>query len=397
MSRMFRSSLAAAALASLGAALACNGGGPIQIGAVLPLSGDHAIYGEPIRQGLELAYRHVQANEELGVEVALQIEDSASDPQQAAELARQLYNQGAVAVIGGVTTDAAMAMVAAADREDKVLLSPSASSPRLTGISRNFFRLYPSDFREGNRMGIFAAQTLGIESAVIVASESDYARGVQDIFKSEFERYGGAVPAVIEYSADTTDFAPVVEQALSHEPVAVYVADYARNVAAIVGQLREQGFEGKILTTSAFASPEVIAEAGEAAEEVILTLTSMPPDEPAVAAFAQAFEAEYGHPPSVWAAHGYDALMVLVEAMEEAGTARGDLWKGLRGLRNYHGATGVVQFDERGDVGKFPRTYVIDDGELVDYEAAAEEQRQEILRKIEEINRAARAARGGGG
>ncbi|HEX2164308.1 MAG TPA: ABC transporter substrate-binding protein [Thermoanaerobaculia bacterium] len=396
MSRMVRFTFAAAAVASLGAALACNGGGPIQIGAVLPLTGDHALYGEPIRQGLELAYQELQADEELGFEIALTVEDSGSDPQRSAELARQLYQQGAVAVIGGVTTDAALAMVPAAEREDKILMSPSASSPRLTGISRNFFRLYPSDFKEGSRMGNFAAQTLGIESAVILASESDYASGVQDVFKTEFERYGGTVPAVIEYPADTTDFTAVVEQALGHNPVAVYVADYARNVATIVGQLRQHGFEGKILTTSAFASPEVIEQAGQAAEGVILTLTSMPPDDPQVAAFSQTFEAEYGHPPSVWAAHGYDALMVLVAAIEEVDGSPRDLWQGLRGLRNYHGATGVVQFDERGDVGKYPRTYVIDEGALSDYEETLEEKRQELLRQIEQINRAARAAGGSG-
>lgn len=396
MSRMVRFTFAAAAVASLGAALACTGGGPTEVGAVLPLTGDHALYGEPIRQGLELAYQELQADEELPFEIALSIEDSASDAQQSAELARQLYGEGAVAVIGGVTTDAALAMVPAAERADKILLSPSASSPRLTGISRNFFRLYPSDFKEGTRMGNFAAQTLGIESAVILASESDYASGVQDVFKSEFERYGGTVPAVIEYPADATDFTTVVEQALGHNPVAVYVADYARNVATIVGQLREHGYEGKILTTSAFASPEIIEEAGQAAEGVILTLTAMPPDDPKVAAFAQAFEAEYGHPPSIWAAHGYDALMVLVAAMKEVGTAPGDLWKGLRGLRNYSGATGVVQFDERGDVGKYPRTYVVDEGMLSDYEESLEEKRQELLRQIEQINRAARQAGAGG-
>jgi branched-chain amino acid transport system substrate-binding protein len=301
-----------------------------------------------------------------------------------------MYNQGAVAVIGGVTTDEALAMVASADRDDKVLLSPSASSPRLTGISRNFFRIFPSDFREGTKMGNFAAQTLKIDSAVILASQAPYARGIQDIFKTEFERYGGEVPAVIEYPVEIENFSDLVAQALDHQPVAVYVADYAPNTAAIVSELRSQGFVGKILTTSAFAAPEVFADVGDAAEGVILTQTAMPPDDPAVAAFSEAFEAKFGSAPSLWAAHGYDALMVLVAAMQEGGTTPSDLWKGMRSIRNYEGASGVIQFDERGDVSKFPRTYVVEDGALVDYDRAVEDQRQEILRRIEQLNRAAR-------
>jgi branched-chain amino acid transport system substrate-binding protein len=396
MSRIARSCLVIAAIAGLGAgSAACNGEGPVKVGAVLPLTGQHAIYGEPIHLGLELALEQVQANEELDIEIALTVEDSASDAEQAAQLARDLYADGAVAVIGGVTTDEALAMVGAADREEKVLLSPSASSPRLTGISRNFFRIFPSDFREGTKMGNFAAQTLGIDSAVIVAAESPYARGIQDIFKTEFERYGGEVPAVIEYPAETEDFASVVEQVLEHRPVAVYVADYARNTATIVRELRAHQYGGKILTTSAFATPEVLDDVGRAAEGVLLTQTAMPPDDPAVASFVQAFQAKHGHAPSLWAAHGYDALLVLVEAMREGGTRPNDLWKGMRSIRNFHGASGVIQFDERGDVGKYPRTYVVRNGELVDYERAVEAERQEILRRIEQLNRAARSGTGG--
>jgi branched-chain amino acid transport system substrate-binding protein len=388
MRRIIRPSLLFVAIAALAAGLAaCGGGGAVQVGAVLPLTGEYAIYGEPIGQGMELAYEQVQADEDLDLEIALQIEDSASDPQQASALARQLYDAGAVAVIGGVTTDEALAMVAAADRAQKVLLSPSASSPRLTGISRNFYRIFPSDFREGTKMGNFAAQTLGIDSAVIVAAESPYARGIQDIFKTEFERYGGEVPAVIEYPSDTTDFAAVVEQVLEQQPVAVYVADYAQNTAEIVRQLRAHDFGGKILATSAFATPAMLSEMGEAAEGVLVTQTAMPPDDPAVASFTQAFEEKYGHPPSLWAAHGYDALMVLVQAMQDGGTRPDDLWKGMRSIRNFTGASGVIQFDERGDVSKFPRTFVVDGGKLVDYERAVEEQRQEILRRIEQLNR----------
>jgi branched-chain amino acid transport system substrate-binding protein len=256
MSRISRSSLIVAVLAALAAgSTACKGGGPVEVGAVLPLTGEFALYGEPIRQGIELAYEQVQADEDLDFEIALEITDSASDPAQAAEASARLYSEGAVAVIGGVTTDEALAMIESADREEKVLLSPSASSPRLTGISRNFFRVYPSDFREGTKMGNFAAQTLGIQSAVIVAAESPYARGIQDIFKTEFERYGGEVPAVIEYPPESENFEPIVAQALEHRPVAVYVADYARNTARIVQTLRAQDYGGKILVTSAFRLP----------------------------------------------------------------------------------------------------------------------------------------------
>jgi ABC-type branched-subunit amino acid transport system substrate-binding protein len=78
---------------------------------------------------------------------------------------------------------------------------------------------------------------------------------------------------------------------------------------------------------------------------------------------------------------------VLVEAIAEGGRLPSDVWKGMRGIHGYQGATGVIQFDEKGDVGKFPRTYVVDNGRLADYDRALEEKRDEILRRIEELNR----------
>jgi branched-chain amino acid transport system substrate-binding protein len=359
--------------------------GPVKVGVVLPTSGTFALYGEPIRKGIDLAYEEIQ--QEGTLDLVLDIRDSGGDADRAAELLRELYDDHAVAAIGGVLTDEALKMVPVVDSEDKVLLSPSASSPLLTGISRNFFRIYPSDFLEGNKMGIFAATDLSINQMVILAAESPYAKGIQDVFKREYEKHGGNVLEVIEYPAGGTDFSGLVDRALQLKPVGIYVADYAQNVSEIISALRAKNFDGKILTTSAYAAPDVIAQAGKDAERVLLTQTAVPPEDPALVAFEKAYEAKYNEKPNIWAAQGYDSLKVLATAIINSGSLPDEVWGGLRGLRNYHGASGVIQFDEKGDVGKFPRTYVVDDGELVDYEQARNEQRAAIQRRIEELNR----------
>lgn len=362
-----------------------------KIGAVLPTTGDFSLYGEPIRKGMELAYEQIQAAGAIQME--LDIRDSGGDAARAAELLNELYGNGAVAAIGGVTTDEALAMVDVADRRDKVLLSPSASSPLLTGISRNFFRIYPSDFLEGNKMGIFAANDLEIDQMVILAAESPYARGIQDVFQTEYEKNGGEVLEVIEYPSGGTDFSGLVDRALQLKPVGIYVADYAKNTSEIISALRAKRFDGKILTTSAYATPEVIADAGDASQDVLLTQIAVPENEPALIAFTEAYTEKYGERPNIWAAHGYDSLNVMAAAIENGGPLPDEVWGGLRGLRNFRGAAGVVQFDEKGDVGKFPRTYVIENGELVDYDKAVKEKRDAILRRIEELNRRSRAQR----
>ena len=370
---------------------ACREDRPILFGVVLPLTGPTAIYGEPIGRGIELAQIHVQQRyPELAPRLQLEIEDSGSDPEKAAELADQLYQAGALAIIGGATSAEAMAMVPVADKHDHILLSPSASSPELTGISTNFLRVFPSDFLEGTKMATFAANILNVDSAVILAEKQPYAKGIQEIFQAEFERHGGKLLEVLEYPPNTADFSGLIERVLALEAEAVYLAAYADDIARMIEALRGQGYRGVILTTSAFATPEVIEEVGEAAEGVYLTQTLFDPqsEEPAVRMFVEAYREKYGSPPDLYSAHGYDAMMVLVEALQKGGRRTpSEFWKGLRGISDYQGVTGPLQFDDRGDVHKFPRVYVIEAGEISDYEGQVERRRRELMERLQNLER----------
>ena len=191
--------------------LGCPGAGSIKFGAVLPLTGDSAVYGESVKKGIELAFEQLQARPDNEHTFELTILDSESDPQVAAQRLAELYDGGALAVVGGVTTAEALAMVSIADENDRVLLSPSASSPELTGISKNFFRVFFSDFDEGTKMGNFAAGK-GYSPVVILAKEETWATGVQEIFAEEFTRNDGEVLEILEFPAGTSDFSGLVER-----------------------------------------------------------------------------------------------------------------------------------------------------------------------------------------
>lgn len=366
---------------------ACSGERKVLFGAVLPLTGASQIYGAPIRNGVELAFEQAKGAPGLKYLIELRIEDSQSDPKKAAELLEKMFDDGALAVIGGVKTDEALNMVPVIDRFDRVLLSPSASSPELTGISRNFLRVFPSDFLEGTKMGNFAAQTLGVKTAVILAAQSKYARGIQSIFKTEFERYGGKVLDVLEYPAGTSDFSGLIGRVMTLKPDAVYIADFAEEIGRMITLLRQQGYQGRFLTTSAFAAPDVIDREGKDAEGVILTQPVFDPTstEPQVKAFVQAYKAKYADEPDLYAAHGFDAMRVLVEGLTDGGWTPKDFMQGLRGIKSFPGVTGPLQFDERGDVQKYPRVYIVSEGRLVDYEKAVEERRQELLKKLQQL------------
>jgi branched-chain amino acid transport system substrate-binding protein len=384
-------------LALLPVVLGCPGEEVVKFGAVLPLTGEAAIYGQPVQRGIDLAFEHLQSQQDLPYELELVTVDSESDPEKAGQLLKQVYRDGALAAIGGVTTAEALQMVAVSDEADKVLISPSASTPQLSGISKNFYRVFPSDAREGATMGNFATQKLKAEKVVILAKEDAYAKGIQEVFKTEFERYGGEVLDLIEFPSLGSDLSGLVERVMTLGPDAVYLAAYAPDLAQMIRYLRDQGYKGTIFTTSAFAAPEIIAQVGRPAEGVFLTqaVFDIDSEDPIIRNFIDAYRAKYNLEPDLYAAHGYDTVMVLVEALKIGGRTSSEFWKGIRSIRDFSGATGTVQFDERGDVQKFPRVYVVNEGLLVDYEAEVERRRRELLERLRDLEQEQRRTRAG--
>jgi ABC-type branched-subunit amino acid transport system substrate-binding protein len=93
--------------------------------------------------------------------------------------------------------------------------------------------------------------------------------------------------------------------------------------------------------------------------------------------------------PDLYAAYGYDSLQVLAAAVEGRPALASEVHKGLRdSITEFPGVTGAIQFDEKGDVQKFPRVYVIgDDLPLYDYNERIQRQQEELRRRREELRK----------
>lgn len=367
---------------------ACPPAANKKIAVVLPLTGEYSQYGEAIQRGLELAHEELVAG---GSDVTIEVLDSQSDPATGRELLDQSMADS-IGAIGGATSAEALEGIQAADSRNVALLSPTASSPELSGASRNFFRIFPSGDKESAILAGFIANQLQSERLAILYQNDPYGTATAESIKSV---YTGEV--VAEASFEVGDvMADAVAEIVEADPQAVYVAAIGEDLASAIRELRAAGIvdsEDKrqwVVTGSPLVSPAVLESAGDAANRVFLAQTAydITSEQEPVASFVKAYEAKYGNKPGYYAAHGYDVMRVAAEAANntESGLA-GDFIKALRAINNFPGVTGSIQFREGGDVQKFTRVFWIVDGVPVDYEDYIKRRMDDLRKKRQELER----------
>ena len=362
----------AAALALLAAVSGCNP--PLRIGVVLPETGDAAVYGASVKSGVRLAFDDAAAGGTAPAGLEVLYRDSASDPVRAASAAEALSESGAVAVIGGVTTAEAKALIPVADRVGMVLLSPSASAPDLARRTRLFFRVYPSDELEGVKAADFLVLMRGARTVLVLQEDNDYTRGLLPVFVRELDSRGGRVAGSVRL--DEAGWQAQVRGMLgANAPDGAYICGYGEAILGALRLLRSVGYRGTVCTTSAFSAGSLLARAASLAEGVFFPRASLDTASRAepVRSFVRRYQAAYNLAPDIYAAHGYDAALALLAAARGLQARSGaEIARHLHALTGAAGVTGPIEFDEDGNIRHALRNHWIHNGRIEDYDAVVE-------------------------
>jgi branched-chain amino acid transport system substrate-binding protein len=342
----------------------------ITIGAILPLSGNGAKYGEAARKGIELAREEINSRNRIrGKMLNVVYEDSQGDPRRAVDAFRKLTSVDHVpAVIGDLFSSATLAVAPLANESKVVLLSPTSSAPELTGAGPFVFRNVASDVFEGSVMASFAQENLKIDRVAILYINNAYGLGIEKVFKTSFTERGGHIVAEEAFPEGATDFRSQLTKIRSANPEAVYIVGY-RELGPLLKQAYEIGFRKQFLSTVMFEDPENLRVAGRAAEGVIYSARAYDSQsgEPAIQTFVSAFQQKYGQVPDIFAALSYDATKILALAMERNGFQPDDIRQGLLGIKNFPGVAGLTSFDKNGDVIQPAMIKIVQNGTFVRY------------------------------
>ena len=314
-----------------------------------------------MQRAAELAVKEINARGGVGGgrPLELRIMDDSGRADVAIRVAQALVDDPAVvAVVGHLTSGTSLAAgrVYGTGRRPVVMISPSASSPDLSGVNPFVFRVCPTDLSHGAQLARYARQTLGARRAGIIYIDDDYGRGLRLSFAAEFQRLGGTILEEDPSLAATASVEPYLARMRQAGGVDVLMLATERGGAELA--LREQTRLGlRWPTIGGDALTGIEATGGGALAEGVRVSSAYLPDRPGernavfVAAYARAYE---GQRPDHRGAGAYDIVQLLVRVFTAVGTDRRavrDYVARIGGdLPAYDGVTGGIAFDPRGDV-----------------------------------------------
>lgn len=375
MKNLKQISLALAIIAGLMYSGCNNSGGKkesenevVKIGVILPLTGELSSYSEPMKQGMEMAVKKINLENDL--EVELIYTDSKAEAKTAVSALQKMISINKIKYfIGDISSTTTLAMIPVIESSNSFLLSPGASSPRLTGISDLFARNYPSSLDESIKSAEFAFNELKAKRVSIVYVNSEYGTGLKDAFHNKFINIGGTIVTEESYPFENTNFRTLVVKLKNANPDMIYLAGNQKEMGNFIKQLKESGFNPYVISNISFLEPDCLNIAQEAADGVIVPLAHYDPTDTTFSkayTFAIEFRKTQNTDPSVAVAVGYDAVTLLYDAILEKGDNVEKVAQHIRNIKNYNGALGVFSIED-GDINMKTVFKVVKNGKPVNY------------------------------
>ena len=362
--------LVLAALALLFAPLA-RAAEPIKVGEFACLTGKDATFGQSQHKGILLALEELNAaGGVLGRKLELIAEDNQSKSGESATVAKKLISRDkVVAILGEVTSGRTLEVAPLAQAAKIPLIASGATNPAVTQKGDYVFRVCFIDDFQGTVMAKFALNDLKAKKvATLVSVSSAYSVGLAKFFKETFTANGGIIVSEKNFSEGDKDFRAQLTAVKAAGADAVFVPSYYTEAALIARQARDLGLNVPFFGGDGWVADQLLEIGGEALNGCYYSTHFSPENQdPVVQAFVKKFKARWGanENPDAFAALGYDAAYVLVDAIKRAGSTEGPkLRNALAATKNFSGVTGVTNIDANRDASKPAAIIAIKNGKL---------------------------------
>lgn len=331
----------------------------IKIGVFEPLTGANAAGGELELEGIKLANKLYP--EVLGKKVELVIADNKSDKAEATTAAARLIEKDKVAaIIGSWGSSLSMAAGDLVKNNKVPAVGASCTNPMVTQGNDYYFRVCFLDPFQGTVMANYAYNQGYRKVAIVQEVSNDYAVGLASFFEAAFKKLTGDENCIVEtgnYNTNDQDFSGILTNIKGKNPDAIFAPGNFTESALVIKQARSLGITVPFLGGDTWETDEFINVGGKDVEGSVITtfFDDTAPVTEEAKKFVEEYKKEYPDKESVAAvsALGYDAYILILDAIERAGSADSvAIRDAIAATKGFDGVTGKIDINEQGDADK---------------------------------------------
>src|SRR3954469_9512107 len=338
-------------------AAAANAQETIKIGLIQPLTGSVAYNGTTDVNGSKLALDERNAKGGvLGRRVEAIIEDGGCKPADSVNAAEKLIQRDKVVELSGAFCRSATIAVMPVAEYNKIPLVTGVSSKSDMTEKGNkwFFRATETDGLLAQSFAKILADQLKLKKIAYIGVNDDFGRGGVEEFEKRMTALGATTVMKEYFDHGTTDFYTLLTKLRSSGADGVFVAAETQDGSTFVKQKAEFGLEQKVFGVGSWATADFIKLAGPAAEGIYAAVPhAYTMQTPKNADFVAKYEAQAKEKPGKYGAAGYNALNIIMDAIQRAGSAEPEKIRDALAKTDYEGPNGKFRFDEKGQAHGF--------------------------------------------
>ena len=355
--------------------------GTLKLGAIGPLTGANALYGNAAANGDSIAVEEINALGS-GFQIELNSQDDEGDAEKSVNAYNQLKDWNAQAIVGCVTTAPCVAVSAEAYNDRMFMLTPSASSTDVTNGKDNMFQICFTDPGQGSTAAQYIADNQLSEKIAIIYNNSDpYSTGIYNAFQAKADELGLNIVSTTTFTDDTaTDFSVQLSEAQKAGADFIFLPIYYTPASLILQQAKSMGYAPSFFGCDGMDGILGMEGFDTSLAEGMMLMTpfSASDTDEATVQFVTEYQDQFNETPIQFAADGYDCVYAIYEALTYYAENNGgldvtdmpysDLCEILISVFtdsnfSHDGLTGAgMTWTTSGEVNKDPKVYVIKDG-----------------------------------
>ncbi|MGI9450725.1 MAG: branched-chain amino acid ABC transporter substrate-binding protein [Geminicoccaceae bacterium] len=323
----------------------------VLIGAAGPLSGNVSYAGEVLSLASEIAVERM--NDAGGIDseaLELIVEDDACNANQAAAVADKMVGAGVAVVIGHVCSGASIAAMQAYDAAGIVMISPTATNPRVTDEGGpHIFRVAGRDDEQGEIAAAYLAKAWTDKNIALVHDGDTYGAGVAAEVDKRLQDHGVVITLQDQVTPGEPSYGELVDKLTAAEIDVLHYSGRPREAALIIQEARSRGDDLQLIGTESLSNEDFWLVAGDAGDGTLFTSKPDPKDNPEALPLLDIIE-DYGLEPSPAFFSAYAALQAWAMAVDHAGTIDGTEVASALRVHEFETVIGKIGFDDKGDV-----------------------------------------------